>query len=77
MDQVHADDTKENNQVAEVDGDSVNTLVNESLQLFKPKILNAIEMIEIKRKSVSISVQYMITSWKLKLQTQIKPQQKT
>ena len=37
MDQVHVDDTKENNQVAEVDGDSVNTLVNESLQFLNRK----------------------------------------
>ena len=44
MDHVHLDDTKENNQVTEAADDSLlmNTSVNESLQLFKPKILNAI-----------------------------------
>ena len=45
MDHVHLDDTKENNQVTEDADDSLNTSVNESLQLFKPKILNAIEII--------------------------------
>ena len=62
MDHVHFDDTKENNQVTEAADDSLNTSVNESLQLFKPKILNAIEIIEIKRKNVPILIQYMITS---------------
>ena len=50
MDHVHFDDTKENNQVTEAADDSVNTSVNESLQLFKPKILNAIEIIRDKKK---------------------------
>ena len=49
MDHVHLDDTKENNQVTEAADDSVNTSVNESLQLFKPKILNAIEIIRDKK----------------------------
>ena len=40
MDHVHLDDTKENNQVTEAADDSLNTSVNEILQLFKPKILN-------------------------------------
>ena len=35
MDHVHLDDTKENNQVTEDADDSLNTSVNESLQLFK------------------------------------------
>ena len=50
MDHVHLDDTKENNQVTEADNDTVNTSVNESLQLFKAKILNAIEVIRDKKK---------------------------
>ena len=50
MDHVHLDNTKENNQVAEAADDSLNTSVNESLQLFKPKILNAIEIIRDKKK---------------------------
>ena len=37
---VHFDDTKENNQIKETAGDSLNTLVSESLQFLKPKILN-------------------------------------
>ena len=45
MDHVHFGDTKENNQVTEAADASVNTSVNESLQLFKTKILNAIEII--------------------------------
>ena len=48
MDHVH--DAKENNQVTEATDDSLNTSVNESLQLFKPKILNAIETIKDKKK---------------------------
>ena len=52
MDHVHLDDTKENNQVTAAADDSLDTPVNESLQLFKPKILN----------SVPILIQYMITS---------------
>ena len=50
MDHVHLDNTKENNQVTEATDDSLNTSVNESLQLFKPKILNAIEIIRDKKK---------------------------
>ena len=50
MDHVHLDDTKENNQVTEATDDSLNTSVNESLQLFKPKILNIIEIISDKKK---------------------------
>ena len=50
MDHVQLDDTKENNQVTEATDDSLNTSVNESLQLFKPKILNAIEIIRDKKK---------------------------
>ena len=42
MDYVHFDGTKEN-QVTETADDSVNTSAYESLQLFKPKILNAIK----------------------------------
>ena len=45
MDHVHLDDTKENNQVTEADDDTLNTSVNESLQ-----ILNAIEIIRNKDK---------------------------
>ena len=45
MDHVHLDDAKENNQVTEATDDSLNTSINESLQLFKPKILHAIEII--------------------------------
>ena len=70
MDHVHLDDTKENNQVTEAADDSLNTSVNESLQLFKPKILNAIEIIRDKRRKRPdidtihghITIQYMITS---------------
>ena len=50
MDHVHLDDAKENNQVIEATDDSLNTPINESLQLFKPKILNAIEIIKDKKK---------------------------
>ena len=50
MDHIHLDDTKENNQVTEAADDSLNTSVNESLQLFKPKILNAIEIMRDKKK---------------------------
>ena len=50
MDHVHLDDAKENNQVTEATTDCLNTSVNESLQLFKPKILNAIEIIKDKKK---------------------------
>ena len=50
MDHVHLDDAKENNQVIEAADDSLNTSINESLQLFKPKILNAIEIIKDKKK---------------------------
>ena len=50
MDHVHLDDAKENNQVIETTDDSLNTSINESLQLFKPKILNAIEIIKDKKK---------------------------
>ena len=48
MDHVHLDDAKKNNQVIEATDDSL--LINESLQLFKPKILNAIEIIKDKKK---------------------------
>ena len=51
MDHVHFDDTKENNQATEAADDSVNTSVNESLQVFKPKILYAIEIIRDKKTS--------------------------
>ena len=40
MDDVHLDDTKENNQVTEAADDSLNTSVNESLQLFNPLSTN-------------------------------------
>ena len=50
MDHVHRDDTKENDQAIEADDDSLNTFVNESIQLFKPKTLNAIEIIRYKEK---------------------------
>ena len=50
MNHVHLDDTKENNQVTEPADDSLSTSVNESFQLFKPKILNAIEIIRDKKK---------------------------
>ena len=73
MDHVHLDDTKENNQVTEANDDCRNTSVNELFQLFKPKILNAIETIRDKNQNVPILTQYMITSWELRLQTQIKP----
>ena len=46
MDHVHFDDTKENNRATEVADDSLKTPVNESFQLFEPKILNAIEIIK-------------------------------
>ena len=50
MDHVHLDDAKENNQIIEATDDSLNTSINESLQLFKPKKLNAIEIIKDKKK---------------------------
>ena len=50
MDHVYLDDAKENNQVIEATDDSLNTSINESLQLFKSKILNAIEIIKDKKK---------------------------
>ena len=50
MNHVHLDDTKENNQVTEATDDSRNTSVNESLQLSKPNILNATEIIRDKKK---------------------------
>ena len=50
MNHVHLDATKENNQVTEATDDSRNTSVNESLQLSKPKILNATEIIRDKKK---------------------------
>ena len=50
MDHVHLDDAKENNQVIEATDDSLNTSINESLQLFKPEILNTIEIIKKKKK---------------------------
>ena len=49
MGHVHLDDTKENNQVTEATDNSLSTSVNESLQLFKPKILNAIEIFRDKK----------------------------
>ena len=42
MNHVHRDDTKESDQATEAD--SLNTFVNKSIQLFKPKTLNAIEI---------------------------------
>ena len=77
MDHIHLDDTKENNQVTEAADDSLNTSVNESLQLFKPNAieiirLNVIEIIRDKRKKrpdidtihghITILIQYMVTS---------------
>ena len=53
MDHVHLDDTKENNQVTEPTDDCLNTSVNESFQLFKPKILNAIETTRDKKKKLA------------------------
>ena len=50
MDHVHLDDTKENNQVTEATDDCLNTSVNESFQLIRQKILNAIETIRDKKK---------------------------
>ena len=50
MGHVHLGNTKENNQITEATNDSLSTSVNESLQLFKPKILNAIEIIRDKKK---------------------------
>ena len=50
MNHMHFNDMKEINQVAEAADDSLNTSVNEWLQFFKPKILNAIEIIRDKKK---------------------------
>ena len=50
MDHVHLYNAKENNQVTEATDDSLNTSINESLQLFKPEILNTIEIIKKKKK---------------------------
>ena len=50
MDHVHLDNAKENNQVIEATDDSLNISIKESLQLFKPKMLNAIEIIKDKKK---------------------------
>ena len=63
MDHVHFDNTKGNNQLTEAVDDSVNTSVNESFQLFKPKILNAIEIIkgeEKKRPNIDAIHDYII-----------------
>ena len=51
MDHVHFDDTKEKNQVTEAADRSVNFSANEPFQLFKPKILNATEIIRDKKKN--------------------------
>ena len=63
MDHVHLDDAKENNQIIEATDDSLNTSINESLQLFKPKKLNAIEIIKDKKKKRADidTVHYYIT----------------
>ena len=45
MNHAHRDVTKESDQATEAADDSLNTLVNKSIQLFKPKTLNAIEII--------------------------------
>ena len=42
MDHLHFGDTKENNQVTEGAVDCLNISVNESLQFFKPNILNMV-----------------------------------
>ena len=42
MDHLHFGDTKENNQVTEGAVDCLNISVNESLQFFKPYILNMV-----------------------------------
>ena len=49
MDHLYFKDTKENNQVTEAADDSLDTSINESLWLFRPKILNAIEIIRDKK----------------------------
>ena len=53
MDHVHFNDTKEKNQVTEAADGSLNTWLNKSLQLFKQKILNAIEIIGDKKEKTS------------------------
>ena len=63
MDHVHFDNTKGNNQLTEAADKSANTSVNESFQLFKPKILNAIEIIkdeEKKRPNIDAIHDYII-----------------
>ena len=50
MDHLYFEDTKENNQVTEAADDSLNTSINESLWLFRRKILNAIEIIRDKKR---------------------------
>ena len=45
MNHVHRYDTKESDQATEATDDSLNTFVKKSIQLFKPKTLNAIEII--------------------------------
>ena len=50
MDHVHFDDTKEKKQVTEAADVYVTTSINESLQLFKPKMFHAIEIIRDKKK---------------------------
>ena len=63
MDHVHFDNTKGNNQLTEAADKSANTSVNESFQLFKPKILNSIEIIkdeEKKRPNIDAIHDYII-----------------
>ena len=63
MDHVHLDDAKENNQATEATDDCLNTSVNESFKLFKPKILNAIETIrdkKIKRADIDTIHDYIM-----------------
>ena len=62
MDHVHFNITKENNQVTEAADDSLNTSTNESVQLFKPEILNFIEKIRDKNRKRPTLTQYMTLS---------------
>ena len=62
MDHVHFNITKENNQVTEAADDSLNTSTNESVQFFKPEILNAIEKIRDKNRKRPTLTQYMTLS---------------
>lgn len=63
MDHVHFDGTKNPSQVTEPADESLNTSINESLQLFKPKVSHAVEIIQdkkIKRSDIDAVHDYIM-----------------